>query len=495
MRTVVESSPFYPSLLSVYRSLQYCGLDCNVVRTDMPGLLSLHRPVLLHIKREQSEEIILAKEIDKDMMVYYNSAKHHFYRISSEEWLDKWDGIVVYSSQQIHRTKWKKEWLLLPVLLTMAVFSFQNLTYLLFALNLLGLYVSSVLLLHEEGIPSILVDNVCKIGKNFDCDTVVKSKSAKIGLISLAELGCACFSSILLLVFAVHVIHLLPCGDIIEYLSFFNLLCCPFLLYSIVCQWHLKKWCFLCLSISLIIGCETVLLFCLHHGWSIPLQILELHTFLIFLVGICLFAIQKYIRQKEVCQDLQTEMLKIKRKPNVFSVLTEQSPSILIQDNSYLIVGRKDAPITITTWISPLCAHCGGLIADMISIYKVHQDKFQWHIYLKSKRPVERVENEVQLFLISLYLKDAQHFSEVLEYWYSHPDRSFFKAYPITVTEEAVSLFEKQAAFTEEMKIKGYPSVFINEVQLPKEYSLTDLPYILYDKEIVEILSKKRTAI
>ncbi len=495
MRTVVESSPFYPSLLSVYRSLQYFGLNCNVVRIDMPGLLSLHRPVLLHIKEDESEEIILAKEIDKDRITYYDSSKQHFYRTSSKEFIGKWDGIAIYASQQKYRTKWGREWLLLPVLLIMTILSFQNLAYLLFTLNSLGLYVSSVLLLHEKGISSILVNNVCKINKNFDCDAVVKSQSAKIGLISLAELSCIYFSSILLLIFAAHAILLLPHSDTIEYLSFLNLLCCPFLLYSIISQWHLKKWCFLCLSISLIIGSETLLLFCFYHRRSIPLQILELHSFFIFLVGICLFAIQKYLSQKEIYQNLQTEMLKIKRKPNIFSLLIEQSPSILIQDNSYLIIGKKDAPITITTWISPFCAHCGKLITDMISMYKIHQDKFQWHIYLKGKKPTERVENEVQLFLVSLYLKDAQHFSDTLKYWYRNPRKSFLKACTATITNEAMLLFEEQVAFTEEMNIKEYPSVFMNGVQLPKEYSLTDLPYILYDKEIIETLSKKRAAI
>lgn len=179
MRTVVESSPFYPSLLSVYRSLQYFGLNCNVVRIDMPGLLSLHRPVLLHIKEDESEEIILAKEIDKDRITYYDSSKQHFYRTSSKEFIGKWDGIAIYASQQKYRTKWGREWLLLPVLLIMTILSFQNLAYLLFTLNSLGLYVSSVLLLHEKGISSILVNNVCKINKNFDCDAVVKSNQQK----------------------------------------------------------------------------------------------------------------------------------------------------------------------------------------------------------------------------------------------------------------------------------------------------------------------------
>ena len=52
IRILLESSPFYPSVLSVYRALLSCKIDCNVVKTDIHGLLSTpnHAPTY---KRER----------------------------------------------------------------------------------------------------------------------------------------------------------------------------------------------------------------------------------------------------------------------------------------------------------------------------------------------------------------------------------------------------------------------------------------------------------
>ena len=75
IRILLESSPFYPSVLSVYRALLSCKIDCNVVKTDIHGLLSLHQTMLLHIKEKENDKLVLVKSLKDEQAVYYDSFK------------------------------------------------------------------------------------------------------------------------------------------------------------------------------------------------------------------------------------------------------------------------------------------------------------------------------------------------------------------------------------------------------------------------------------
>ena len=50
----------------------------------------------------------------------------------------------------------------------------------------------------------------------------------------------------------------------------------------------------------------------------------------------------------------------------------------------------------------------------------------------------------------------------------------------------SIDILENKFKYSQDMQIKTYPSVFLNNCLLPKEYSLKDLSFMLHDKEIWE---------
>lgn len=79
IRILLESSLFYPSVLSVYRALLSCKIDCNVVKTDIHGLLSLHQTMLLHTKEKEDDKLVLVKSLKDEQAVYYDSFKQQYH--------------------------------------------------------------------------------------------------------------------------------------------------------------------------------------------------------------------------------------------------------------------------------------------------------------------------------------------------------------------------------------------------------------------------------
>ena len=53
LRIMLESSPYYPSLLSILHTLRYAGLDIHVGQCDMKYLKTINTPVLLHLIKEK----------------------------------------------------------------------------------------------------------------------------------------------------------------------------------------------------------------------------------------------------------------------------------------------------------------------------------------------------------------------------------------------------------------------------------------------------------
>ena len=71
--------------------------------------------------------------------------------------------------------------------------------------------------------------------------------------------------------------------------------------------------------------------------------------------------------------------------------------------------------------------------------------------------------------------------------WYKYHKTSLFATQSNNrLPIGSIDIWEKQIQYSQDMQIKTYPSVFLNNCLLPKEYSLKDLSFMLHDKEIWE---------
>lgn len=112
-----------------------------------------------------------------------------------------------------------------------------------FSLSLMGMGVSYLLLLKQETIQSEYADKICSLFHQKDCNDILESSAAKIGVFSWSEIGFGYFLSNVLL------IVLFP--DLIRYLVLINMITLPYTVWSIWYQYRIaRQWCVLCLSVQ-----------------------------------------------------------------------------------------------------------------------------------------------------------------------------------------------------------------------------------------------------
>lgn len=125
--------------------------------------------------------------------------------------------------------------------------------------NLLGLYLTYLLVQKSMKIKNKTADRVCGVLEKGGCDSILELKSSKFfGLFSWSEIGFTYFS--------VSLLTLLIFPEWIRYLAACNICCLPFTCWSIWYQkFRAKKWCTLCVSVQATLW---LLFFCyLGGGW------------------------------------------------------------------------------------------------------------------------------------------------------------------------------------------------------------------------------------
>lgn len=489
LETVLKSSPSYPSLLSIYHSLEFCDVHPVVVRAKPENLYGLKRPSLMHIKDAVSEYFLLVECCDKEHIICYDTHKSKYVKRKSETLLSKWDGIMIYTEQQEYRSQRKLFWIL-TVLMT--VVSWFNWASFLLSTNLWGLSISSLLLLNEYGIGTSVTEGVCKIGQSFDCNKVTLSKASRIIGIPLSVWGCLYFLSITLFLLMSRLGGAAQ-TDVVNYVQIVGLGCLPILAYSVIKQNQMRTWCILCLSIIAILSFETILLvgWNEHFAYSFIAQLAMLHLLGIGIAGIFLSLLVKGVRLYKEYTSLRVHDLKIKRNPEILQLLFKNAKVLNRFDSSYMSLGNPQASVVITTWLSPYCVHCSKLVKDMLDLYNRHGKNIEWRIYISGYASGEREKNRIQHTLMTWYMKDKLLFLNALNRWFIHKELIPTEDSNILFSDETEHHLEKQILFTREMNINSYPKCFINGLELPSVYTIKDIFYMVHDENIWKNLIKE----
>lgn len=492
VQILLESSPIYPSMLSLYRTLHSFEMECNVVRTKIENIRQLNKPFLAHLKDTKVDNVILVKRITESKVIWYNTTTSRFHKISINAFIQEWDGIALYCTNEEAGTASQYKYIYVAILCLLAILTLQTAQWMIIALNIVGAYCSYTLFMQETGNRSTaLLNKICKIGKHVDCERVTRSTFSRIGNITLADLGLTYFG--IALFFSFSLLHN-PFGmNINDIYSMLLIGSFPFILYTLCVQFYIKRWCFLCLSLDSIILLESVFFFA-NKKIELPDTITSFFPILYF-VPFMLFIVillkrhsisqKKYIEQK-------IHSLKIHRIPSIFKLLL-RNKTIIQQKEYSLNVGNPDATLTITTWISPYCPYCTEIVKKMFQL--ILHKKIQWEIYFAGIDKAESYKNRLQLHFISLFISDKEHFLDSIEQWYNHNRTPILKqsSQYITKNKESERILGKQMAYAKEIGIREFPTIFINYRRLPPEYDITDFYYMVCDDEIINILNTPKT--
>lgn len=213
----------------------------------------------------------------------------------------------------------------------------------------------------------------CNYGNNFSCNDIIKSNTEIFKkYLSFVDLPILFFSfSFLLQTFY---------PSLTSYIGLLSLLSLPIILYSIYYQKvKIKKWCVLCLTVSLVLVLNSILFFLNFQTPRITFADIFNNLLLISIVYIFWNIIKKNILSANDLQNQNNALLRFKRDKEIFEKVSKKVE--LNTANLNLIeLGNKNATNTITLFISPSCPHCHKAFKESLEIIERFPENYNLNI-------------------------------------------------------------------------------------------------------------------
>lgn len=493
------SHPSYPSLHSITAVLTHFGIDT----------IALQVPTDLNILEQMPDSFIT---LDKHHRYLVASKKENVLSIFNErkfkstllpkEFISNWSGIVVALEEDEKKlvNQPKNEGAFLSrignmglVLLVLALFLFSKPSWfqtLHFALSLVGLIISILILRHEFGFQSKVVEEVCSGTESTSCDEVLNSKGARFfDFLKLSDLSIIYF----LALSAAWLFTVVLKGSNTAFIGISSI-AIPVALYSIYYQYKVvEKWCPLCLGVVAVLilqFCSLLLSNSAPTDFFLlrPLDGLILLSSFVFMFSFWVF-VKPLLQGEQEAEKLRLDYYKFKRNFDLFNAVFDKKPSLNItipeiQENEILL-GNIDAPLTLLLITSPGCRYCRAAHTDIENILRNHPNEvkaiIRFSVYSENKndmsyrvaaRMLQLYDLEsaeiVEKALHEVYVENAD-----LKAWLSKWGENTLGAYDGILETQQKWCFGNGIALT--------PSLYVQNKKFPSEYKRTDLSFFIED--------------
>lgn len=515
LRLVLESDPSFPSLLCIRKTCNYFGINSKAYKGDYDALLDNAMPVIVHWKTENEEKFVLVNKVTPESVDYYDAAKHQKFSTTKDDFCRFWTGVLIISeksgkqeadkittSKKIHRVYG----LGVMVILIAFLFGFQNsqnttslyFPIVLFLLKTTGVWLSANIIRHEAGFIYSSFDNFCNKLESFDCIKVLNSNASKIfNTFSLADIGFAYYSvGIFAIVLGVFSGLQSAVLSILFYTSVGGI---PIVLFSVFYQkFIVKKWCPLCLGVMGLILMEN-LMFQLYPSKVLTNSTLLSALILLSISLICSILIVHYFKTLLTAQSNvfinKLQNLKLKRNPAVQLSLFNLQKRTEMPINNSIFIGNQQAPIVLTTLLSPMCKPCKKMTYEILQLMERYSGKILWQIRFDGigKKGFDNL-HAIQLHLMQLCKNEESDMVklQIIKDWFSMQSFQWFAAkYPIDeIHQETSSGFLEHINENAELGVDRVPVLWINSKILPQQYSVVDIPFLLTDTNFLLQLTK-----
>lgn len=421
---VLTTDPDFPSLAAISKTLNYFGLETSAYQLNHEEDYNNLRNNIIHATLGDGHFFIIQKVHEKDI-VLYDGQKH---TINKEQFQRIWNGVILnISSSQETRTStpnkhlWSRATSIIFLACAFYILHLHLTTPTIFFLCLSCIGMAFSVFMIKQRIELLSNDKFCKIGKIFDCKTVTRRQP----LIDknwphLDEMGCFYFAwCIVYLCIAKHIDLLLTSICMVSSLT------CIFLLaYQ---SFAIKKFCILCLGTYAIIWAS------LFTSWLYPVTSINIKDCL-YIGGTATFIsyiisrmTSQHLQQKERTFENEIKTLKIKRNTSIFSMLTNHSKKLDLQNIKGKSYGNKDAHNRIALIVSLDCKFCKKAIEE-------------------ATRLTEHFPYRFNCKIITI--------NDISAYWNTHEDIS-------------------------NLVLDKLPVITINEKEMPQLYEISDYQYLL----------------
>ncbi|MCF6181075.1 vitamin K epoxide reductase family protein [Lutibacter sp.] len=493
------SHPYYPSINSITDLFNHFNIDNLVLKvaTNLETLSQIPDFFLAQIKEDQNNQLVVVSKNKGGVELIYNKNKSK--NIDVTTFLKLWTGIIliIEKSEKAKTSKSNKinKVKNLVTFTTLIAFGFIFLAakpsffeIIHFTLSSIGVYISYLIVQHELGLNSKILDKFCSgQSKKTNCDAVLSSKGATIfGLFKLSDVGLVYFTS-LVTVWLIFALNGLQSISVIFMLS---TLAIPFTFISIYYQWRvIKSWCPLCLTIVSILWLQFGSLF-LDNVNLENITIVD-SSYLLFVASLLIVTslwafIHPLLKKEQQYKKLKIEHIKFKRNFDLFNAALNLNAPLntkipLIKE---LVFGNKNAPLKLMVVTNPMCGYCKEIHKLIENILKKEYPEIQ--VTIRFNVNPDNIESEgtkIAAKLLELYnsTNEKTCLSALSDIYGEIDANTWLKKWNETIDKEYFKTLKQQKEWCTNNKINFTPAILINGKQYPKEYERMDLLYFIDD--------------
>jgi len=498
-RKRVASHPDYPSLLSISDTLEHLGIPHGAARMDRAGLEKLECPYVLHLDKGTGT-FILIKE-DSDLA-------------GQTDIPEDWNGIVLKAeAPETIEDEENREYLAnekaarfafgLLILSVMAMIAmswvpgFNWLAILLPATAIAGVVLGYLLVAKDLGVKYDAVESFCNAGQKTNCDRVLRSDEATLfGRFSLSDAVLSYFAA-QLIVIALLIPAAGSASPLWLMLAAIGVLSLPVVAYSFWLQGvKFKTWCRLCLLVAGVLVVQAGLFGAIVAAGEfnladLSLQAVGLIVGLFFSTGSLVFIFKTRLKEGTEAEQAEAAANRVKYDPAVFTHLLLQQPQAdCTPFEQELLIGKPEASMNITMAASLGCSPC----KDGFEKAKQLVSRFPGIVNLSVRLSVSKNGNDPETdpgrYFLGYWMKQVYNTNDqteqtekLLQDWFELADLNAFREkYPFQTNghdSELETLTDRHTAWFDKAGIKGTPTFFVNGYQLPGQYRMEDLRYLV----------------
>jgi hypothetical protein len=498
----LQSHTDYPSMASITDTLDELSIENTAMVIDKDNFHQVPVPFLAHSDVEGGQFILItdvkkqftdnpALSFDLDGICLLADNAKEWYHTENELWLAK--------------QKRKKYTMLIGCIIAillsiMAVFNrFSPVSIALFIISLSGLCVAILIVRHELGFSDKVVDDLCHVNKNTDCDIVINSNGSKLtAWFSFSDAGVIYFVSFLLL----FIISF--SGNVSEkssLLPIFSAAIIPFTFFSLYYQKVIvKKWCTLCLLTVTILWLQFAFLFndLVHFDLNIvPLSNLSFTVFLFTVVSLVWILVVKPAleKNKEFTERIYS-LQRFKNDPEIFTTLLMEQRKVDVDPFEYdLQLGNATAPLQLMVACNPYCGPCAVAHEILHDMAEKNDIGLTVRFTVKVANTEDKKTKAVAAIIEtcqSLQIETQQTgmdkkqelcgaIRQVIYNWFKWMNYDqFIKKYNPAKEINNSSILKFHEDWLKNNNIKRTPSLFINGYEMPKQYTISDFQKIVF---------------
>jgi len=500
----LRSHPFSPSLAAISDILYKYKIENEALRLDYDELLQFKNPFIAHLTLFNGLFVVVLKVSDDEVSYVFEGK--NYVTLSKEEFLKFWNNIVLIarpSSQSCepdykqHRNEFliyrTPKLVLFSILGLVFIIQFKsNISFIyllpLLATKVIGLFIVTMLIKHELGIQSNLVDKLCTMSKSAGCNEVLKSKGAKIfGNVFLADLGLVWFISSLFIILICLYTENHDFVNLYNLLGWLSIASVPFILFSISYQaFIIKKYCPLCLGVMSTLIVDVVLfIFLYRFRFTIPSYSYILLMISVLLVVLYVWLlIKNYYARVNTLDDIENKYLHLKRNPSVLQLQLQMSEDI--EESNFhnpIRLTENNSETLLTEVINLYCAPCKQAfekINMLLQNCNGNSPDVQIVLLTNAKDEADVMTRaSAHLLALAERLSPDQCFVALGEWYKSMDYKTWSQKYPVEISGRQYAMLKENVAWCKEQQIHGTPTAFLNTKKIPDNFDITDIQYLI----------------